>query len=118
MVSALVRAGAQVTFHTTPDYRAMVETTGARVALYPSICEQIGRDGRDMRSHVRDLVSTSAAIAPSLAASGPPADLVVFDASALWGRAVAREWGTASSFRRTSISMSWAGVPRALVRPS
>lgn len=105
VVSALVRAGAEVTFHTTPDYRAMVETAGARFAPYPSICEQIGRE-KDLRSHVRTLVSIGTAIVPTLVASrssGPPADLVVFDASAPWGRAVARAWNTASASSVTTF---------------
>lgn len=101
VVSALVRAGADVTFHTTPAYRAMVAATGARVEPYPAICEQIGNE-KDLRSHVRTLSSISAAIVPALAASAP-ADLVVFDASAPWGRAVAREWGAASAASVTTF---------------
>ena len=104
VVSALVSAGADVTFHTTPAYRALVETTGARVGIYPSIFEQIGREKeRDLRSHVRNLLAITAATAPALAASVPPADLVVFDASAPWGRAVAREWGAASASSVTTF---------------
>jgi UDP:flavonoid glycosyltransferase YjiC (YdhE family) len=102
VVSALVEAGADVTFHTTAPYRAMAEATGARVAGYPSICEEIGNE-KDLRSHVRTLATIRDAIAPSLAASGPPADLVVFDASAPWGRAVAREWGSASATSVTTF---------------
>ena len=101
VVSALVRAGAEVTFHTTHGYRAMVEAAGARFAPYPSICEQIGGE-KDLRSHVRTLVSISTAIVPALLASAR-ADLVVFDASAPWGRLVAREWNTASASSVTTF---------------
>jgi UDP:flavonoid glycosyltransferase YjiC (YdhE family) len=112
VVSALVRAGADVTFQTTPPYCAMVEATGARVVGYPAICEQIGREGhdKDLRSHVRNLAAISAAIVPSLVASfhtggqaGLPPDLVVFDASAPWGRAVARECRTPSATSVTTF---------------
>jgi UDP:flavonoid glycosyltransferase YjiC (YdhE family) len=102
VVSALVHAGASVTFHTTDRYRAIVEPTGARVVSYPPICEQLER-GKDLRAHVRDVVSISGAIAPALAASAPPADLVVFDASAYWGRAVARAHGTPSASSVTTF---------------
>jgi UDP:flavonoid glycosyltransferase YjiC (YdhE family) len=102
VVSALVHAGAEVTFHTTPGYRAMVEPTEARVATYPAIDDQIGAD-KDLRSHVRNLAAISAAVVPSLVASGPPPDLVVFDASAPWGRAVARAHGSASAASVTTF---------------
>lgn len=102
VVSALVQAGADVTFHTTNAYRAMVEATGARVATYPSICEAIG-DEKDLRSHVRSLAAIRDAVVPTLIASAPPADLVVFDASAPWGRAVAHEWDVASATSVTTF---------------
>jgi UDP:flavonoid glycosyltransferase YjiC (YdhE family) len=110
VVSALVGAGADVTFHTTARYRAMIEPTGARVACYPSICEALER-GKDLSAHVRDLASIAAAMTPALVAS-ETADLVVFDASALWGRSVARtrQVPSASSvttfvFTRTMLQM-------------
>jgi UDP:flavonoid glycosyltransferase YjiC (YdhE family) len=92
VVSALVRAGADVTFHTTSEYRGMVEPTGARIVNYPPPCEQIGHHENDLRSHVRTVTALRAAITPLLA-SAPRGDLVVFDASAPWGRAVAAAWG-------------------------
>ncbi len=104
VVSALIGAGTEVTFHTTERYRAMAEATGARVVTYPAICDQLAR-GKDkgLRAHLRDVVSVSAEIAPSLVASEPPADLVIFDASAFWGRVVARERGTASASSVTTF---------------
>jgi len=103
-VSALIEAGAEVTFHITDRYRAMVETTGAHVVRYPAVCEQLGLgERRDLRAHVRDVASVSAAIAPSLVASGRRADLVVFDASAFWGRIVARERGIPSASSVTTF---------------
>src|SRR5262245_55857007 len=102
LVSALVDAGADVMFYTTERYRAMVEPTGARVIGYPSICEQLERR-KDLRAHVRDVISASAAIAPALMASAPAADLVVFDASAFWGRKLAAERGTPSASSVTTF---------------
>src|SRR5262245_43503226 len=102
LVSALVAAGADVTFYTTERYRAMVEPTGALVIGYPAICEQLER-GKDLRAHVRDVVSASAAIAPVLITSVPAADLVVFDASAFWGRTVAAERGAPSASSVTTF---------------
>src|SRR4051812_4313377 len=80
----------------------MAEAAGARVAGYPAICEQIGQE-KDLRSHVRNLAAISTAIVPALVASGPAPDLVVFDASAPWGRAVARELGTGSAASVTTF---------------
>ena len=102
VVSALVHAGAEVTFHTTPQYRAIVEPTGARVVHYPSACEQIGRDHKGLQAHARHMSAISAAIAPTLA-SGPRADLVVADASAPWGRAVAGLWRVPSAASVTTF---------------
>jgi UDP:flavonoid glycosyltransferase YjiC (YdhE family) len=101
VVSALAGSGATVTFHTTQAYRAMVEPTGAHILTYPAICDQIGNE-TDLRSHVRTLTAITDAIVPGLA-SAPPADLVVFDASAPWGRAVARKWGAASATSVTTF---------------
>lgn len=105
VVAALARAGADVTFHTTPDYRTIVEPTGARVVNYPPPCAQIGRHHKDLRSHVRHIAGISAAVAPSLA-SAPRADLVVFDASAPWGRAVARLWGVPCATSVTTFALT------------
>ncbi len=118
VVAALVRAGAEVTFHTTQAYRALAEQTGARVVGYPPACDEIGRH-KDVRSHVRHIAAISAAIAPSLA-SDPRASLVVFDASAPWGRDVASAWRvpcatsvTTFAFTRSMLQMiggmQWTG---------
>lgn len=91
VVSALVRAGAEVTFHTTETYRSIVEPTGARMVSYPPVLDLVGHAHKDLRSHVRYMAAISAEVVPSLA-EGPSADLVVFDASASWGRVVAQRW--------------------------
>ena len=102
VVSALIAAGADVTFYTSDRYRPMVEASGARVVSYPAICEEIER-GKDLRTHVRDVLDVSRAIAPSLVASNRSADVVVFDASAFWGRIVARERGVPSASSVTTF---------------
>ncbi|MGE3277356.1 MAG: glycosyltransferase [Vicinamibacterales bacterium] len=87
VVSALVQAGAEVTFHTTSRYHAMVEATGARVATYPSWCDAF-ECGKPLEQHVCDVSSATAPLVSALApACG--AELVVFDASAAWGREIA-----------------------------
>jgi UDP:flavonoid glycosyltransferase YjiC (YdhE family) len=110
VVAALVRAGAAVTFHSTPRYRGMIESTGARFSTYPPTCERL-ECGKDLRAHVRDVAAVTATVVPALVAS-EPADLVVFDASAFWGRAVARARMTPSAasvttfvFTRTMLQM-------------
>lgn len=102
VVSALVRAGAEVTFHTTPRYRAMVEASGARVVIAPGLENSIA-EGTDLRSHVRNLAAIRAAMLPSLIEVRPSPDLVVSDASAPWGRAVAREHGCPSATSVTTF---------------
>lgn len=102
VVSALARAGAEVTFHTTPRYRAMVEASGARVAIDPGL-EDLIAEGTDLRSHLHNLAALSAAILPSLLAVRPSPDLVISDASAPWGRVVAREHGCPSATSVTTF---------------
>lgn len=105
VVSALVRAGAEVTFHTTPRYRAMVEASGARVAIEPGLEDAVA-EGRDLRSHVRNLAAIRAAMHPSLLAVRPSPDLVVSDASAPWGHGVAREQGCPSATSVTTFVLT------------
>ncbi|MES2522484.1 MAG: nucleotide disphospho-sugar-binding domain-containing protein [Gemmatimonadota bacterium] len=110
VVAALVQAGVDVTFHTTPAFRAMVEPTGARVAEYPASFARLSGNSNDLQAHVRRLAEINDTVAPSLA-SGPHADLVVHDASAAWGRAVAHRWG-----RPTAVSVTTFVFTRSMLR--
>ncbi len=112
LVRELVSREVAVEYHSTPCFREMVEQAGARFVAYPAVCESLSEPA-DLRTHVRRLAAVAQEIAPALAArcTSRPA-LVLFDASALWGRIAAGQLGvptvasvTTFAFTRTMLEL-------------
>lgn len=89
VAAELVRRGCEVDYYSVEPYRALVESSGARFVACPGVCESLMRPV-DLDDHlVRGLAVTSEVL-PQLLQDVPPPDLVLCDASALWGQLFAR----------------------------
>lgn len=125
IVAELVRRGVAVDYHSTPAFRTLVEGAGARFVAYPPACERLRSIPTDSGDHLaRSLAVTEEMMAPLLAALEPRPDLVLFDASALWGGVLARRLQrpsvasiTTFAFNRTMLQMLGAPTPAAWSDP-
>lgn len=113
VVAELVRRGVQIDYHSTPAFRGLIEGAGARFVAYPRGCEELLASPPDLETFLtRSLTATHDLLPPLLAALGPAPDLVLFDASALWGGIIARRIGrrcvasiTTFALNRTMLQM-------------
>jgi MGT family glycosyltransferase len=117
VIAELVRRGAAVDYHTTRPFHALIKSAGARFVAYPPGCEALLGIAVDTDEHLaRSLAVTEDMLPPLVAALDPPPDLVLFDASALWGSLIARRLArpcvasiTTFALNRTMLQM--LGVP-------
>ena len=122
VVAELVRRGVAVDYFSTPPFQALVEEAGACFVAYPAACESLSRP-LDLDEHLVRGLEVTLQLMPALcAALERRPDLVLFDASALWGGILARRLGlpsvasiTTFAFNRSMLRMlglSEQGVPR------
>jgi MGT family glycosyltransferase len=106
LVRALVDRGADVEYYSIARFRALIESAGARFSAYPAICESLSAP-TDLTGYLRRILDVSEEILPQLllAHDRRPALLVV-DASALWGRIVARRLAVASVASITTFAFT------------
>ncbi|HEY0962248.1 MAG TPA: nucleotide disphospho-sugar-binding domain-containing protein [Pseudomonadales bacterium] len=89
VVAELIQRGCEVEYYSVEAYRALVEGSGAKFVPYPAACESLMRP-LDLDDHLVRGVAVTAAMLPGLLHDVAHADLVVCDASALWGQLFAR----------------------------
>lgn len=126
IVAELVRRGVEVDYYSTPAFRALVESAGARFVAYPAGCEGLLGTAVDTDEHLARSLAATQDMSPSLLAAFAQApDLVVFDAAALWGGIVARRLGrpcvasiTTFALNRTMLQMLGAPAPAAWSIPA
>jgi UDP:flavonoid glycosyltransferase YjiC (YdhE family) len=112
LVRELTRRGVEVEYYSTEAFRGLITSAGARFAAYPAICETLA-DPADIDGHVQRLIAVSREILPVLSAGMKPhTKLTMFDASALWGRTLARQIGapavasiTTFAFTRSMVQL-------------
>ncbi|CAN7550469.1 glycosyltransferase [Phenylobacterium sp. LjRoot219] len=125
IVAELVRRGVEVDYHSTPAFKGLVEGAGARFVAYPAGCERLTAPV-DSAEHLAGILTAAEnMLPPLLAALEPRPDLVLFDASALWGGILARRLGlpcvasiTTFALNRTMLQMLGAPPPAAWSRPA
>jgi UDP:flavonoid glycosyltransferase YjiC (YdhE family) len=82
-----------VEYYSTTPFRSLIESAGARFGAYPAICDTLSNPA-DLDGHVQRLIAVAREILPALSpAIDPRPSLTIFDASALWGRILARQIG-------------------------
>lgn len=119
VVRELARRGVEVDYHTTAAFQALVEGAGARFRAYPPGCEDLLRGSVDLPELLaRSLAASERMLPPLLEALDPAPDLLMFDASALWGPILARRLGgpcvasiTTFALNRTLLQMLGAPAP-------
>ena len=92
LVRALRRRGAQVEYHATSRFRGVVQGAGARFVPYPDGCEGFDT-AMGLAAFLERVLALSERVLPALTAAASPGDIVISDASALWGRLFARAAG-------------------------
>lgn len=97
LVGELVRGGASVEYHSIGRFQGLIKATGATFVGYPEEFDQLpdptGMGGSaDPGLHAERLAGAAERILPGLRATVPCPDLVIFDASAPWGRTLGQEW--------------------------
>lgn len=128
VVAELVRRGHSVTYHTSPAFRAEIESTGATVYLYPGGDQRLP-DPPTPVTLMEGLARTAFRLLPTVLTDlrrvGP--DLIVHDNACLWGAVAARELEVpaASSFTTFAFNRhvpsptrgSWNLLAEATARP-
>jgi MGT family glycosyltransferase len=106
IVRELVTRGVEVEYYSTARFRSMIESAGARFTAYPAICDSLC-DPTDLAGHVERVAEVAVQILPELLAAGDRrAAFVIFDASALWGRVIARHRGAVSIVSITTFAFT------------
>ncbi|MET0338606.1 MAG: nucleotide disphospho-sugar-binding domain-containing protein [Caulobacter sp.] len=125
VVAELTRRGAQVDYYSLPGFRSLVEDAGARFSPYPGETEELLTAPVDSSEHLARTLAAAEMLLPSLLADlDTPPDLVLFDASALWGSILARRLGrpsvcsiTTFAFNRPLLQMTGAPAPARWSQP-
>jgi len=112
VVAELVRRGVAVDYHSTRAFQGLVEAAGARFLAYPACCDSLARP-LDLDEHLARGLDVTWQLMPVLAAAlAHRPDLVLFDASAVWGGVLARRLGlpcvasvTTFAFNRPLLQM-------------
>jgi len=126
VIAELARRGLEVDYHSTPAFRALIEGAGARFVPYPPAAEGLAAAPADTAELLARSLAAAEAMLPSLLAALEPApDLVLFDASALWGPILARRLGrpcvasiTTFALNRPMLRMLGAPAPAAGAAPA
>jgi MGT family glycosyltransferase len=126
IVAELVRRGVEVDYHSTPAFKALIESAGGRFVAYSPSCGGLLTTPVDSSEHLaRSLAATQDLLSPLLAGLERPPELVLFDASALWGGIIARRLGlpcvasiTTFALNRTMLQMLGAPVPTVWSNPT
>jgi MGT family glycosyltransferase len=125
IVAELVSRGVQVDYYSTPAFKALIEGAGARFVAYPPGCEGLTAAVDSAEHLARCLAATQDLLAPLMAALEPRPDLILFDASALWGPILARRLGcpcvasiTTFALNRAMLRMLGAPGPAAWAMPT
>ena len=128
VVAELVRRGHSVTYHTSPAFREEIAATGATVRLYPGGEPRLP-DPLGPVPLMEDLARTAVHVLPAVLTDLRHArpDLIVHDASCLWGAVAARELDVpaASSFTTFAFNRhvpspmraSWGLLAEAVTEP-
>jgi len=91
LVRGLVEQGAHIRYHSTAEFRPLIESAGAQYVAYPAACAPLA-DPIDLAGHVERVVDVTIQILPQLLREvRERTSFVVFDGSALWGAILARE---------------------------
>jgi MGT family glycosyltransferase len=126
IVAELARRGVDIDYYSLPTLKPLIEDVGARFVAYPPGYEDLLTTPVDTSEHLaRNLAATEALLPPLLADLRLPPDLVLFDASALWGGLIARRLVrpcvtsiTTFAFNRAMLQMLGAPVPTAWSQPT
>jgi MGT family glycosyltransferase len=126
LVAALTRRGAEVDYYSLPAFKPLVESAGARFVAYPGGCEELLTTPVDSSEHLARNLAVAETLLPLLLAEMAPApDLVLFDASAIWGGILARRLGLPTvcsistfAFNRQLLKMLNAPLPAAWSQPT
>lgn len=126
IIAELARRGVDIDYYSLPTLKPLIEDVGARFVAYPPGCEDLLTTPVDTSEHLaRNLAATEALLPPLLADLRLPPDLVLFDASALWGGLIARRLVrpcvtsiTTFAFNRAMLQMLGAPVPTAWSQPT
>lgn len=121
IIAELVRRGIGVDYYSMAALQALIEDVGARFVAYPASCNDLLTTPFDSSEHLaRNLAATEELLPQLLAGLKSPPDLVLFDASALWGGLIARRLArpcvasiTTFAFNRPMLRMLGAPVPNA-----
>lgn len=105
LVAALVRSGVHVEYCSIEAYKDLIEASGARFVAYPTGVAKLARP-TDLDAHLTQVLTVTAQVLPQLLARADTADLVMFDASALWGEIIARYRGLPSVASITTFAFS------------
>ena len=118
IVAEFVRRGVEVDYHSAPAFQTAVETAGARFFAYPRGYEALLATPANSEEHLAQVLgATLNLLPPMIEALDPRPDLVLFDASALWGGLAARRLGlpcvaSITTFAMNRPMLSMIGAPR------
>lgn len=123
LIRKLVERGAAVDCYSTAAWSAAVESAGARFVAYSASCEIAGspEPAMSVGAYVSTIAALASELTPGLADAVHGADVVVFDASACWGRTAAQAaavpavaFATTFAFTRPMLQMIGVREPEHL----
>jgi MGT family glycosyltransferase len=126
LVAELTRRGARLDYYSLTALEPLVESAGARFVAYPGACEALLTTPVDSSEHLARSLAVAETLLPWLLAEMEPTpDLVLFDASAIWGGILARRLRlpsvcsvTTFAFNRQLLKMLNAPLPAAWSQPT
>jgi MGT family glycosyltransferase len=110
VVAELARRGVDVHYHSIRAFQGLIEGTDARFTAYPPDPDGLLEGPADTGEHLARTLAAARSLLPALltAAEAQAPDLVMFDASALWGDVIARRLGRRSVASITTFAMTRA----------
>jgi UDP:flavonoid glycosyltransferase YjiC (YdhE family) len=123
LIRKLVERGAAVDYYSTASWRAPVESAGARFVPYGAPCDIASNPEPAMSvgAYVSTIAALASQLTPGVADAARDADVVIFDASASWGRTAAQTAGrpavafaTTFAFTRSMLQMMGVREPEQL----
>jgi UDP:flavonoid glycosyltransferase YjiC (YdhE family) len=117
LIRKLVERGAAVDYYSTAAWTAPVESAGARFVAYEASCEIASnpQPAMSVGAYVNVIAALASELDTGLADAARGADVIIFDASACWGRAAANAAGApavafATTFAFTRPMLQMMGV--------